>query len=160
MSDDAYKIHKREEPVTLWVHPEGPVRGKLYLQMQSDRGTGSEQPLEILNSAAPFIVAHCTDADELRFYGKRAIVRVEHEPIEDADTSTEITSIPCELRLMDGSSLRGIIREFLLPEHRRLYDYLNQSDEPFLRIFLDGGGVCLVNKAYIVRATEVDRDDG
>jgi len=158
MTDDPYKIHKRREPVTLWVHPEGPVKGYLYLQQTSDRGDRPEHPVEILNLDAPFIVVQCEDPDETRFYGKRAIVRVHHDPIEGEDDTSSLTMLPCELRMMDGSSLRGTIREFLPPEHRRLFDYLNQRGESFLRLHLDDGGICLVNKAYIVRAMETGDD--
>lgn len=159
MSNESYKIQKREEPVTLWVHPDGPVKGTLYLQEQSDRGERPEHPIEIMNTDVPFIVLRCQDPDETRFYGKRAVVRVHHEPMEGESETTDVTIVPCELRLMDGSSLSGTIREFLLPEHRRLFDYLNQRGEPFLRLHLNDGGICLVNKAYIVRAMEVE-DDG
>ncbi|MDZ7747691.1 MAG: hypothetical protein U5K43_01695 [Halofilum sp. (in: g-proteobacteria)] len=156
MSNESYRIQKREEPVTLWVHPDGPVKGKLYLQEQSDRGERPEHPVEIMNTDVPFIVVHCEDPDETRFYGKRAVVRVHHEPMEGEPETSDITVVPCELRLMDGSLLSGTIREFLLPEHRRLFDYLNQRGEPFLRLHLDDGGICLVNKAYIVRAAELE----
>lgn len=159
MSDDSYRIIKREEPVTLWVHPDGPVKGTLYLQQQSDRGDRPEHPIEVLNTDLPFVVLHCHDPDETRFYGKRAIVRVHHQPMPGEDEATDVTVVPCELRLMDGSSLSGRIREFLLPEHRRLFDYLNQRGEPFLRLHLDDGEICLVNKAYIVRAVELE-DEG
>lgn len=158
MSNESYKIQKRQEPVTLWVHPDGPVKGTLYLQEQSDRGERPEHPIEIMNTDVPFIVLHCQDPDENRFYGKRAIVRVHHDPMEGEPETSDITIVPCELRLMDGSSLSGTIREFLLPEHRRLFDYLNQRGEPFLRLHLDDGGICLVNKAYIVRAVELEDD--
>jgi len=154
MHDDSFKILKRQEPVTLWVHPDGPVRGMLYVQERSDRSERAEEPIEVLNREQPFVVLHCQDPAETRFYGKRAIVRVHHEENPDGIDGTDLTVVPCELRMMDGSVLTGRIREFLLPEHRRLFDYLNQSGEPFLRLHLDDGGICLVNKAYIVRAAE------
>jgi len=154
MSNEYYKILKRQEPVTLWVHPDGPVKGMLYLQQRSDRSERAEQPIEVLNRDVPFVVLHCENPAETRFYGKRAIVRVHHEALDDELDGPDLTVVPCELRLMDGSSLKGRIREFLLPQHRRLFDYLNESGQPFLRIHLDDGGVCLVNKAYIVQAME------
>ena len=158
MSDDSYRIIKREEPVTLWVHPDGPVKGALYLQQQSDRGDRPEHPIEVMNTDLPFIVLRCSDPDETRFYGKRSIVRVHHDPTPGEDAAGDVTEMPCELRLMDGSSIKGAIREFMLPEHRRLFDYLNQRGEPFLRLHLDDGGICLVNKAYIVLAMEAGDD--
>lgn len=154
MSDDPYRIRKREEPAMLWVHPDGPVRGTLYVQEQSDRADRPEHPIEVLNSQQPFIVLRCHDPDEARFYSKRAIVRAHHDPMPGESGPDDATVVPCELRLMDGSSLSGTIREFMVPEHRRLFDYLNQEGQPFLRLHLDDGGICLVNKAYIVQAVE------
>ena len=159
MSDDSYRIIKRAEPVTLWVHPDGPVRGELYLQQQSDVADRPEHPIEVLNREQPFVVVHLVDTGEVRFYGKRAIVRVHHRPVEAGQESADITTLPCHLHMMDGSTLSGTIREFLLPEHRRLFDYLNQRGQAFLRLHLDDGEICLVNKAYIVRATEPGDDD-
>lgn len=159
MSDDSYKIIKRAEPATLWVHPDGPVRGALYVQQQSDVADRPEQPLEVLNREQPFVVVHLQESDEVRFYGKRAIVRVHHRPSEEEQESPETTVLPCDLHMMDGSTLSGTIREFLLPEYRRLFDYLNQRGQSFLRLYLDDGEVCLVNKAYIVRASERGDDE-
>ena len=159
MNDNAYKIHKEGRDATLWIHPEGPVRAQLFLQMLSDRGTGAEQPLDVLNSDPPFIVVQCVDSGDTRFYSKRSLVRVQHESFADGDESADVTVIPCELSMMDGSSLRGTIREFLLPEQRRLFDYLNLRGEQFLRLVLDDGIICLVNKAYIVRAVETEPNE-
>ncbi len=154
MSDDAYKISKRAQPVTLWVHPDGPVRGQLYVQELNDMGNRAEQPIEVLNRHLTFVVVHLPDTDEVRFYGKRAIVRVHHERFDDQPEGPDITVLPCQFQMMDGSSLSGTVREFLLPEYQRLFDYLNEPDQAFLRLHLDDGEVCLINKAYIVRATE------
>ncbi len=158
---DSYRISKGEHEATLWVHPEGRVLASLFLHLNDARESGHEEPIELINGPAPFIVVRCNGTDELRFYSKRAIVRIEHAPMTPVD-SDDASTIACELRMMDGSSLTGSIREFLVPEHRRLFDYLNQRGEQFLRIFLADDRVCLVNKAYIVRAIELDdseRDD-
>jgi hypothetical protein len=158
MSDDSYKIIKRAEPATLWVHPHGPVKGELYVQERSDVADRPEHPIEVLNRDQPFVVVHLRETEEVRFYGKRSIVRVHHQPDATEQENPDTSILPCDLHMMDGSTLSGTIREFLLPEHRRLFDYLNQRDQAFLRLHLDDGEICLVNKAYIVCATE--RGDG
>lgn len=155
---DSYKIRKGEHPARLWVHPEGQVNGYLFLHINTDRTSGHEEPVELVNGPEPFIVVRCEGTDELRFYSKRAIVRIEHEPLTHPE-SGDVDSIPCELLMMDGSSLSGTIREFLVPEHRRLFDYLNHRGEQFLRIYFDDETACLVNKAYIVRAVELGEPD-
>jgi hypothetical protein len=60
--------------------------------------------------------------------------------------------------MMDGSLLSGVIRETLSPDRSRLFDYLNNADEPFIRLYNDPDTVCLVNKSYIIHA--VSKDDG
>jgi len=155
---DSYRISKGEYEAVLWVHPEGRVRANLFLHLNDDRESGHEEPVELVNGPEPFIVVRCEGTGELRFYSKRAIVRLEHEPLVRRDIE-ETSTIHCELLMMDGSSLEGSIREFLVPEHRRLFDYLNQRGEQFLRIFLAEDRACLVNKAYIVRAIELGGDE-
>jgi len=152
---DSYRIRKDEHPARLWVHPEGPVDASLFLHINTDRASGYEEPVELINGAEPFIVVRHARTEETRFYSKRAIVRIEYAPLVQGE-SADVDRIPCELLMMDGSSLSGTIREFLVPEHRRLFDYLNQRGEQFLRIYLDEDTACLVNKAYIVRALELD----
>lgn len=155
---DSYRIHKTEKPATLWVHPEGRIMARFFLHLNNERDSGHEEPIEVVNNPDPFIVVQCDMPDELRFYGKRAIVRVEHERLS-TEESSDITVIPCELLMMDGTALTGSIREFLVPEHRRLFDYLNHRGEQFLRMYLDSQTVCLVNKTYIVRAVETEGTD-
>ncbi|UCE88287.1 MAG: hypothetical protein JSW10_07940 [Pseudomonadota bacterium] len=149
MSSDSLKVPKTLKEVSLWVHPEGRVVGSLFLR---ERGAGNkelEQPLDVLNRASPFLVLQREQPDELRFYNRASIIRVEYR--DETPTATEGTStLPCELMLMDGSVLDGSVREELPPDHARLFDYLNQSDNQFLRIFFDDGGACLVNKSYII----------
>lgn len=153
MSSEALKIPKKQKPVTLWVHPEGRVIGAMFLYEQSESHSGQEQPIEVLNNDAPFLVLHREDLDEPRFYNKRSIVRTEYE--DDGSTNTsDLTVIPCRLHMMDGSLLEGEIREFLDPEHARLFDYINQNGEHFLKLHVPEGRVYLVNKAYIVHIAQ------
>jgi hypothetical protein len=58
--------------------------------------------------------------------------------------------------MMDGSLIDGCIRHSLPPEHARLSDYLNLSEERFIRIHTQGGQLWLVNKSYIVYVTPLD----
>lgn len=50
--------------------------------------------------------------------------------------------------------IKGSIRENLQPEYARLYDYLNEDKQRFIRIYTREGEICLVNKSYIVQITE------
>jgi len=41
-----------------------------------------------------------------------------------------------------------------MARHRaRLFDYLNQPDVRFIRLHLPEGGICLVNRNYVIHVT-------
>lgn len=148
-SDQRYQIPKALRQVTLWVHPEGRIVGSLFLSLHTRHSLGAEDPATVLNEATPFLVLQRTAPEGLRFYNKKAIIRVEYEE-EDVLQHEGMTTLDCHMTLMDGSYLEGTIRYMLPPEHARLYDYLNLTHEQFAKLYLDDGRVCLVNKAYIV----------
>ena len=155
-----YMIPKTLRQVTLWVHPEGRVIGSLFLSFHTKNGPGVEDPFTVLNEAGPFLVLQRAEPEELRFYNKRAIVRVEYE--EEATPSEEgagIKTLHCQVSLMDGSLLEGVVRYPLPPSHERLYDYLNLSKERFAKLYLEDGSICLVNKAYIVCVSHLTAPD-
>ncbi|MEJ2059294.1 MAG: hypothetical protein P8Y64_02235 [Gammaproteobacteria bacterium] len=155
MEDSALKIPKLRKPVRLWIHPEGAVVGHIFLQERSDYHEGAEDPIEVLNNDAPFLVMHVTAEDEFRFYNKNSIVRAEFEE-EPPPESPGMTVISCRAQLMDGSLIKGEIREFLPPNHQRLYDYINILDHRFLRLYTANNQVVLIHKSYIVRITPLD----
>ena len=146
-----YMIPKALRQVTLWVHPEGRVIGSLFLSFHTKNGPRGEDPCTVLNETAPFLVLQRTAPEELRFYNKRAIVRVEYHAEETLPTEgAGITTLHCQVSLMDGSLIDGVVQYPLPPNHERLYDYLNLSKERFAKLSLEDGSICLVNKAYIV----------
>ncbi|MEE8303468.1 MAG: hypothetical protein V3S24_13655 [Candidatus Tectomicrobia bacterium] len=147
--DKNIKIPKKQKQVTLWIHPEGRVVGSLFLSLQSKSSDGEEVPLEALNHPKTFVVLRRDDFDEVRFYNKASIVRVEYHKEELAE-SEEIDQLECRLCLMDGSIVEGTIKRALPPDYARLYDYLNMPDERFTEIHTGEGIVCLINKSYIV----------
>jgi hypothetical protein len=153
MEQEALRIPKLLKPVTLWVHPEGRVVGSLFLHPQSARGLGEEQPFEVLNHVVPFVVVRCDDPQGIRFYSKRAIVRVEYRETQPLAESPGQVCLDCSLYMMDGALLSGIIKEALPPGQARLYDYININDQRFIKLHTGDSGLCLVNKAYIVRIT-------
>jgi hypothetical protein len=152
MFRERLKIPKTLKQVTLWVHPEGRVVGSLFLRQQSVNVPGEEEPLEVLNSGDPFLVFKGEGPEELRFYNKSSVVRVEYD--EDKPSPLpHIEPLPCTLHLMDGSLIPGIIRRPLAPDRSRLFDYLNLREEQFVKLHCENGSVCVVNKSYIACVT-------
>lgn len=152
MSDPRLKIPKSLREVTLWVHPEGRVIGSLFLRQQSIHHAGEEEPREVLNQDRPFLVLQRDTPDELRFYNRAAIIRVEYTAADDegSDRAGMIT-LACELHMMDGSFIKGTIMERLPAGSARLFDYINSEKERFIRVFQDEGTIGLINKAYVVQ---------
>jgi len=147
MNDDL-KIPKKLQAVSLWVHPEGRVVGSIFLTEKSPDYGGTEKPQTVLNRCDSFLVFKVEDPDELRFYNIKSVIRVEYEKTAD-DEDSDAKLMECHLHMMDGSLLNGTIREILPPDHSRLLDYLNQSDERFIKLHIDDGLIYLINKSYI-----------
>lgn len=148
MDNDILKVPKTLRSITLWVHPEGRVVGSIYLREQSPDHAGFEQPLEALNQCQTFLVFNRGEPAELRFYNIKSIIRAEYQET-DADSASDSNPMQCNLQMMDGSYIQGAIHEPLPPNHARLLDYLNRSDECFIKIHMDGGLIYLINKSYI-----------
>jgi len=157
MGENPLRIPKREQTVVLWVHPDGPVIGALFLHMpEPDRPEG-ETPWHVMNQPEPFLAVKRDGPGEPRFYNKASIIRVEYQ--EDAPAAgTSGRELPCRLHMMDGSLIDGAMRRSLPPERSRLYDYMNAGDERFMALHTAEGCVCLINKSYIVCISTRDED--
>ena len=152
MLREGLKIPKKLKLVTMWVHPEGQVVGSLFVRPQSVSTSGEEEPLEVLNTGDPFLVLKREELEELRFYNKSSVVRVEYD--EDKPMSLpDIEPLQCTIHLMDGSVIAGSIRRALPPDRSRLFDLLNLHEELFVKIYCEDGTVCVLNKSYIACVT-------
>jgi hypothetical protein len=149
MPHASLQIPKKRRQVALWVYPEGRVLGSLFVSQHTKRAKREEDPLDVLNHPTPFVVVWCDLADEIRFYNKASIVRIEYTD-EDSAALVPPVSLPCQLHLMDGALIVASIRQHRPPGRSRLYDDLNVADERFVQVHLEDGTVCLVNKSYIV----------
>jgi len=144
------RIAKTLKQVNMWVHPEGLVKGAIFVTVGEDNAT-QEDPQYVLNTEKPFLVLCREDPEEVRFYNRSSIVRVEFEG--DKPGGDNMTVFSCRINMMDGSVLDGEIIETLHPDHARLYDYLNQAHDRFIRLYTGDTQVCMVNKNYIIQVT-------
>lgn len=156
MSNDYLKVPKKQRKVILWVHPEGRVIGSMYTREQSPSHAGEEDPYEVLNQKETFLALSREEPDEIRFYNKSSIIRIEYE---DASDYSSIANNPlyCRLHMMDGAVINGEIKESMPPEKNRLYDYLNKTNERFIKVHINKNTTYLVNKNYINQAIEPDK---
>lgn len=155
MSSDFFKIPKSSQQVTLWVHPEGRVIGSIFLRKQSLHHAGAESPIEVINQEDEFLVVQMSDPDELRFYNRRSIVRLEYSEEDEAKAHSEVEPVTCRLIMMDGSVITGVIKTPMVPGQTRLVDHLNLHKEGFLKLHVDDTAVYLVNRSYIIHATDL-----
>lgn len=151
MYPDSLKIEKKLKEVTLWIHPEGVVLGQLFVRTQSAEYAAEEEPIEVLNGPEPFVVLRREEPESIRFYNKNSIVRVEYER-EDDTALPDVHPLECTLLMMDGSHIEGVIRRPLRPDRARLLDYLNLTEERFVKVESPDARIHLVNKPYIVCA--------
>lgn len=153
MSKNILKINKLLKEVTLWVHPEGPVSGSLFLEPDDSHKT-AEAPEDVLNQEAPFVVLKSNLDDSVRFYNRASIIRANYpDSTHKSDPANQ--QFQCKLLMMDGSMIDGHINENLQPDYARLYDYLNTSQQRFIKIDTGDEETCLVNKSYIIQVTEL-----
>ena len=157
MTASILKINKTPHQVRLWVHPEGLVIGSLFLKNDSEAQTPEESPYEVINQAEPFVVLKREHPDEVRFYNRSSIIRVEYAA-DEKDIDENATTLHCRLMMMDGSILEGFIADVLPADQSRLYDYLNKSSDRFVRLFFNEKEVCLVNKSYIIQVSPLADD--
>jgi len=155
MSQSALKIPKQQVPMTIWVHPEGQVAGAIFLNLPGSDSHGTEQPCDVLNESADFLVIMRSDPEGVRFYNKSSIVRVEYRhdtrfPAEDGK------SLPCRVIMMDGALIEAEFCKVLPAEQSRLSDYVRDTRERFFKLRLAGGDMTLVNKSYVVYISELE----
>ena len=146
------KIPKKRKQLSLWVHPDGRVLGSIFLSLQNKNYTGEESVIEAVNHHDAFIVLKPEDSEEVRFYNKSSIVRIEYD-LDEAAHSVGVTPLYCRVSMMDGSIIDGIVMQQLHPNNARLYDFLNKNDERFAEFHVGDGQICAVNKSYIVCVT-------
>lgn len=146
--DNPLKIPKVEKAVKLWTHPDGLVLGSIFLHLGQPERPHAEDPWAVLNGLEDFLVVRRQDPEELRFYNKACLIRVEYEE-EGPFVDDSGKDLACRLHMMDGSVLEGAMRKALPPERSRLYDYMNADNRRFLKLYFHDGAVCLVNKSYV-----------
>lgn len=151
-----WQVPKKLHDIEMWVHPEGLVVGALFVHLESHRfGTGGQRPLEVLNEGKRFVVVKRSKPDEIRFYSRSSIVRVEYRDGRP-ERDDRLVAQRCQVHLMDDSLIEGTMMKSLPPDRSRLFDFLNVEDEPFMTIYGEDDRVCLVNKSYVVCVTPMD----
>ena len=149
MNDGALVVPKKRVPVTLWIHPEGPVQGLMFIHLPDCASGREEQPADVINETADFLVIEREGRDEIRFYNKSSIVRLQYA--NDLFLAVdEGRPQSCRITMMDGSLIDAEIFKVTPEDRSRLYDCMNDTSERFLKVRPGGSEVMLINKSYVV----------
>ena len=97
MKDTNLKVTKTEHEVSLWVTPDGMVKGSLFLLEQSEEHGGREEPVSVLNQDTSFVVVRLHNPEQLRFYNRTSIIRVEYPQPDQPDIPDGTTVISCTI---------------------------------------------------------------
>lgn len=155
--DAEYRVPKRQISVEVTLHSQPWECVGLHLGDRAERHNGPERPSDVLNGATDFLPVTAFGSG-ISFLRKDAILvmsvpaEVEPElsvPGLPASSPEGPRSEDVEIRLEDGTRLRGQITHYLPAGQRRLQDFLNRAPEFFpLR---DGQTVHLVNRSHVNR---------
>ncbi len=146
--ENPLKIPKVEKEVALWTHPDGLVVGSIFLHLGDAERSQTEDPWQVMNHHDDFLVVRRHEPEELRFYNKASLIRVEYAEDERHEHEAG-KELACRVHMMDGSVIEGTMRKSLPPERSRLYDYMNTDNPRFLKLYVERRAVCLVNKSYV-----------
>ena len=105
--DNPLKIPKIEKSVSLWTHPDGLVIGSIYLHMGDAERPRAEDPWVVMNDQDDFLVVRRHEPEELRFYNKASLIRVEYTE-EELYVAESGKDLPCRVHMMDGSVIEGL----------------------------------------------------
>jgi len=152
--DDTLKIEKRRQSVTLVMRDGQPYDGDIFLHFSRNEYGLPQTPLDLLNSKPPFVVLQL-DSDGVQFYNKHMISHLTYQENQSGDEPLPANLVEnVEVQIDNGEVLSGEVTALLPPENMRLYDYLNQLEEVFLRLKNAAGKITLINKACIIRVDE------
>lgn len=154
MTDNHLKITKRRQTVTLVMRDKKTIVGDVFLHYSRNEYGLPQEPMDLLNSTQPFIVL-MSNSGEAAFHNKSMISHLIYHDEADADKlSAANLKENVAVELVSGELLRGEITALLPPENMRLYDYLNQPGELFIRLKNAEGMVSLVNKSCVTTVHE------
>jgi len=155
---DDLRVPKRRVPVEVTLQGGATRRVTLFLAEAAEGHSGQERPSDLLNGRDDFIPAFDEETAGMTFLNRAGIALVRFPADLDRDEADEVT-IPTEheveVRLLDGTTLAGIVSYLRPPERSRLVEFLNEST-PFLRLLV-GEAVALVNKRHVSRVALLTR---
>lgn len=132
--------------------------GEVYVMERVPQHDGPETVLEMLNRREAFFAFRPEAGEEVLLVSKGHIVSVTMDrqaPISDPARLSAAKLLGLEIVLAGGSTLSGWASAELPPEHSRLLDYLNASQDPFFALWTHAS-THYVNRAHVLYALPLD----
>lgn len=152
MSD--YRIEKVRHHVKLLLGSGIEVEGDIFLQSFARFRAGPEEPLDVLNDAAPFLPV-VRASDQLLLVQKSQIALVS-TPLPESEDPAEAGTIGMhvEITFVNGETRTGSVFPELRADRPRLIDFLNNTPLRFLPLFT-AEQLLLFSTAHIAYARPV-----
>lgn len=133
MSD--YRIEKVRRRVDVTLASGVHLHGDIFLQAFARFRAGPEEPLDVLNDAAPFM-ALVLESEEVLLVHKSQIAMVGTSlPDTDDPAETGVIGMHVDITLITGEAHSGSVFPELRADRPRLVDFLNNTPLRFLPLF-------------------------
>jgi hypothetical protein len=142
------KVDKFKRQATLRVSTGGVLDVNFFLSYSTDKHSGRELIIDILNSERSFIPLEDILKDEILMIGKNRFMDVELTDRDLLPETQEARQIEVQIELINGDLVEGIFYTDLPPDKLRLSDYLNFTPQ-FIYLCRQQNDVIL-NKDYIL----------
>jgi hypothetical protein len=155
---DELRVPKRRIPVEVLLPGGGTAPMVLFLAEVAAGHAGGERPSDLLNGHDEFVPAFDEVGQAMSFLSRSAISALRLDAALDEALEDDVslpTEHDVEVRLSDGTVLRGLVTYLRPPDRSRLGDFLNEPP-PFFRL-REASSLVLVNKRHVVRVTLVPR---
>ncbi|MES2179613.1 MAG: hypothetical protein V4550_17265 [Gemmatimonadota bacterium] len=133
MSD--YRIEKVRRAVEITLATGGRLAGDIFLQAFARFRAGPEEPLDVLNDAAPFLPLILATG-ELLLVQKAQIAVVSTDLPETEDpVDAGVVGMHVDITFIHGETICGSIFPELRADRPRLVDFLNNTSLTFIPLF-------------------------
>ena len=128
--------------------------GEIYVMERVPQHDGPETVLEMLNRPEGFFAFRPENGEDLLLVSRIHTVSVSLDrqaPIADPARLTAARMLGIEIVLAGGATLSGWASAELPPEHSRLLDYLNATEQPFFALWTHAT-THHINRAHVLYA--------
>jgi hypothetical protein len=132
--------------------------GEMYVMERVPQHEGSESVLEMLNRPQAFYPFRADPGTDVMLVAKvhtMAVTLDRQAPMADPARLSAAKLLGIEVVLAGGTTFNGWASAELPPEHSRLLDYLNSTQDPFFAVWTHAA-THYINRAHVLYARPMD----